>query len=252
MWRWTALGDCRVRGVGSYKREKDLETCTDSGGKCPGSYKQSNNTLSIFLSFFLCPEGHFEGQISSVGPNQHFPQGWGKWKVNGGMRLAWAPPSQLQREPKKETKEARLEISLGLLFLSLLPLGPEDLECKGAGPWDVLGLPESPVCIEAEWSFWSLHSGFYVKTETRTSPHLIKVMCLFGFVQVSCVVQGPKLKLPVRQGCCTQILVNSYLLNTQYSLGICTSVCFQNCSPQQRCEIWFILWKKSNLDELSG
>lgn len=48
----------------------------------------TSNQTTLCLPFFLCLEGYFEGRISSVGSNQHFPQGWGEWKVNGGVKLA--------------------------------------------------------------------------------------------------------------------------------------------------------------------
>lgn len=45
-----------------------------------------SNQTTCHLLLFLCFEGYFEKEISSVEPNQHFPQGWGKWKVDGGEK----------------------------------------------------------------------------------------------------------------------------------------------------------------------
>lgn len=76
-------------------------------------------------------------------------------------------------------------------------------------------------------------------TETRTSPHLIKIIYL-GLCKYYVESKPQSWKVPVWWGCCTQILVNFYPLYTQYSLGIFTSVSFQNCSPQQL--IWSLIY----------
>lgn len=98
MWRWIVLGDWRVR---AHTIQKKTWKHADSAGKCPGSYKQT----TLCLPVFLCIEGYFKKQISSVQSTQHFPQGWGKGKVNGGVKPAWTSPSHLGKEcPRKKTK----------------------------------------------------------------------------------------------------------------------------------------------------
>jgi len=69
-----------------------------------------------------------------VGSNQHFPQGWGKWKVNGGEKAGMSITSQTAKSvQRKKPKRQGLKLP-SEVFLPLLTHGSEDPEYTVVGP----------------------------------------------------------------------------------------------------------------------
>lgn len=173
---------------------------------------QAIKQLAIYLRFFALRV--ILKQISSVRSNQHFPQGWAKWKVNGREKAGMSITRQIANNAQRKKPDTRVEDFLRLLFLPLLTLGSEDPEYMVAGPWGVPCLPASPGCVEVGWRWWSpptaaLQAPVFRPKQGKVQllPHLVKIMGFFGIMQVSHGTQS--WKAPVWWGVALRFLQSS-------------------------------------------
>lgn len=177
----------------------------------------TSNQTTHRLPLFLCFEGYFEKQFFSAGSNQHFLQGWGNWKVNGGERASMSITSQTANSvQRKKPKRQGWKLTSDYSFFHSLPLAQKILSTR----WYVL-----EVCHACQKALAVSKQGGVVEASQPTAalqvsvfrwkqgqvlllPHLVKIMGFLGVTQVLRGTRGPKPK-----GVCVTAVLHSGFCN---------------------------------------